>query len=170
MPTQLLVRLEDYLETSFEDGDREYVDGVLEEKNMGEVDHSDVEGRIHYWFFSRQKQLNLYPLVEVRMRVSPTRYRVPDVIVVRGAKPAGRVITEPPLLVVAVLSPEDRAGRVDTKIDEYLRAGTSYVWVIDPQTGSGHIYTAERRIAVDDGKFRTEDPPIEMDFAELIKE
>lgn len=170
MPTQLLVRLEDCLETSFEDGDREYVDGVLEEKNMGEVDHSDVVGRIHYWFFSRQKQLNVYPLVEVRMRVSPTRYRVPDVIVVRGAKPVGPAITEPPLLVIEVLSPDDRPSLVDTKIDEYLRAGTSYVRVIDPQTGSGHIYTAERRIAVDDGKFRIHDPAVDMDFAELLKE
>ena len=70
--------------------------------------------------------------------------------------------------MIEVLSPEDRARRVDTKIDEYLRAGIDYVWVIDPQTGYGHIYTAERRIAVNDGKFRTANPPIEMDFAELF--
>lgn len=147
MPTQLLVPLEEYLETSFEDGDREYVDGVLEENNEGEVDHSDVEGRIYLWFFVRQKQLGVYPLVEVRTRVSPTRYRLPHVTVVRGAKPSGRVITEPPLLVIEVLSPEDRARRVDTKIDEYLRAGIDYVWVIDlkPDTATFIPRNAESR-------------------------
>lgn len=168
MPTQVLIPVEEYLATSFEDGDQEYVDGVLEEKAMGEIDHSHVESLIHVWFFNRRKQLGLFPLVEVRMRVSPTRYRVPDLVVVRGGKPSGRVITEPPLLVVEILSPEDRASRVGMKIDDYLRFGVGCVWVIEPQTGYGHIYTAEKRIAVDDGKYRMTDPPLEMDFAELF--
>ena len=59
MAGQILVPLEEYLETSFEDGDCEYVDGVLEENNAGHIDHSDVQGRIDLWFFARQKQLNL---------------------------------------------------------------------------------------------------------------
>jgi Uma2 family endonuclease len=139
----LLISVEEYLATSFEDGDREYVDGVLEEKSVGEVDHSDVQGIIYSCFLVRRKQFGLHPLVEVRTQVSPTRYRVPDITLVRGGKPA-------------------------TRVDEYLLFGVSYAWVIDPHTGNGHIYTAERRIAVEDGKFRTTDPAIEMDFAELF--
>jgi Uma2 family endonuclease len=57
---------------------------------------------------------------------------------------------------------------MEPKIDDYLRFGVEYIWVIDPQTGNGHIYTAERRIVVEDGKFRTENPAIEMNFAELF--
>ena len=169
MTTQLLVPLEEYLETSFEDGDREYVDGELVEKNVGELDHSYVQGLIYAWFLARRKQLDVCPLVEVRTRILPARYRVPDVAVVKGGKPAGRIITEPPLLVIEILSPEDRVSRMEAKIDDYLRFGVNYVWVIDPQTGNGHIYTAERRIAVEDGKFRA-GPKIEMDFAELSTE
>ena len=160
--------VEEYLATSFEDGDREYVDGVVEEKNLGEFDHGDVQGLIYNWFFVRRRKLGICPVVEVRTRVSPTRYRVPDVTVVRGDRPAVRIITDPPLLAIEVLSPDDRASRADAKIDEYLRFGISYVWVINPKTGCGHIYTSEKRIAVEDGKFRTTDPPIEMDFAELF--
>ncbi len=167
MPAQVLVSVEEYLATSFEDGDREYVDGELLEYNMGEIDHSDVQGLIHSWFLLRRKQLAIYPLVEVRTRVSNTRYRVPDVTVVRGGKPQGRVITEPALLVIEILSPEDRASRMEAKIDDYLRFGIENVWVIDPHTGNGHIYTAERRIAIEDGIYRIADPAIEMNFAEL---
>jgi hypothetical protein len=56
------------------------------------------------------------------------------------------------------------------QLDDYLRFGIGSVWVIDPETGRGHIYSAERRIVVDDGKYRIGDPPIEMDFAELFSE
>jgi Uma2 family endonuclease len=58
---------------------------------------------------------------------------------------------------------------MEAKIDDYLRFGVGHVWVIDPQTGNGHIYTAERRIVVDDGIFRIDDPAIEMNFAELTQ-
>ena len=170
MPATVLMSVEEYLETSFDDGDLEYVDGELLEHNMGEVDHGDVQGRIYMWFFARRNQLGVYALVEVRTRISPKRYRIPDVSVVRGSKPAGRVITEPAPLVIEVLSPEDRASRMEAKIDDYLRFGIGCVWVIDPETGNGHIYTAERRIAVDDGIFRCADPAIEMNFAELFSE
>ena len=154
MPAEVLVSVEEYLETSFEDGDREYVDGELLEYNMGEIDHGDLQGRIQVWFFARRKQLGVYPLVEVRTRVSSTRYRIPDVTLMRGEKPVGRVITQPAPLVIEILSPEDRASRMEAKIDDYLRFGIGCIWVIDPQTGNGHIYTAERRIAVEDGIFR----------------
>jgi len=170
MPATVPMSVEEYLATSFGDGDLEYVDGELLERNIGEIDHSHAHGLIYKWFLARRKQLSLYPLMSVRTRVSPKRFRIPDVSVVRGSKPASRVITEPAPLVIEVLSPEDRANRMEAKIDDYLRFGIGCVWVIDPETGNGHIYTAERRIAVDDGIFRCADPAIEMNFAELFSE
>jgi Uma2 family endonuclease len=167
MSTAALMSVEEYLETSFEDGDRELIDGELLERNLGEISHSDIQTLLSAWFVAKRRVLGVYPLVEVRVRVSPTRYRVPDVTVVRGEKPSGRVITEPPFLVIEILSPEDRASRTEEKIDDYIRAGVRFVWVIDPETGKGHIYTQDRRIAVEDGVLRTEDPRIEVHFAEL---
>jgi Uma2 family endonuclease len=163
-----LTSVADYLKTSFDDGDREYIDGELLENNVGEIDHSEVQGRIYAWFLSRARELGLYPLIEVRTQVSPTRYRLPDVTVIRGAAPTGRVITEPPFLVVEVLSSEDRASRMEEKIDDYIRFGVPFIWVIDPKTGKGHTYTAQRRLTVDDGIFRTENPDIELNFHQLF--
>jgi Uma2 family endonuclease len=163
----LSISVEDYLGSSFEDGDREYIDGELQEKNLGEVDHSDIQTLIAIWFHNHCKQIGLRPMVEVRTRVSSTRYRVPDLIVVQGPKPAGRIITEPPFLAIEIISPEDRLSRMEERIDDYIRFGIRFIWVIDPKTGKGHIYTDQRRIPVDNGIFWTEDPRVELNFASL---
>jgi Uma2 family endonuclease len=48
------------------------------------------------------------------------------------------VITHAPLLCVEILSPEDRIGRVEDKIEEYFRMGVRAVWVIDPRRRIGY--------------------------------
>jgi Uma2 family endonuclease len=167
MTPALLISVEEYLATSFEDGDREYVDGELQEINVCEIDHSDIQTLIAVWFHNHGKQLGLRPLVEVRTRVSPTRFRLPDVTVVKGAKPVGRVITVPPFLAIEIVSPDDRLNRMEERIDDYIKFGIRFIWVIDPQTGKGYVYTDQRRIPVEDGIFWTEDPRVELNFAEL---
>jgi len=42
----LLVSVEEYLNTSYPDGDREYVDGQIVERNVGEIDHAGLQTRI----------------------------------------------------------------------------------------------------------------------------
>jgi Uma2 family endonuclease len=143
------ISVEEYLGTSFEDGDREYIYALT---------------LIAVWF---HKQTGFCPLISVRTRVSPTRFRVPDLIVVAVRNPAGRVITEPPFLAIEIISPEDRLSRMEERIDDYIRFGIRFIWVIDPKTGTGHIYNDQRRISVEDGIFWTEDPPVEFDFAQL---
>jgi len=41
-----LVSVEEYLSTSYPDGDCEYVDGQIVERNLGEIDHGDLQTRI----------------------------------------------------------------------------------------------------------------------------
>jgi Uma2 family endonuclease len=77
MHRQAPVSVEEYLATSFDDGDREYVDGELLEYNTGEIDHGDIQGLIYGWFFARRREFGVYPLVEVRTLVSPVCYRIP---------------------------------------------------------------------------------------------
>lgn len=38
------------------------------------------------------------------------------------------------------MSPNDRASEVQAKVLEYLRAGVSIVWVVDPQTLTVTVY------------------------------
>ncbi len=46
METAALMSVEEYLLTSYPDGDREYVDGRIVERNVGEFDHSHWQTRI----------------------------------------------------------------------------------------------------------------------------
>ena len=66
----------------------------------------------------------------------PGNVRKPDVAVVL-CDPATFVPPDPhceqvPALVVEVVSPNETAFKLDDKIDDFLKAGTRIVWVINP--------------------------------------
>jgi Uma2 family endonuclease len=45
-----------------------------------------------------------------------------------------------PDLAVEVLSPDDRTGEVNEKIEAWLAAGTSAVWLVDPKLRTVTVY------------------------------
>jgi Uma2 family endonuclease len=48
-----------------------------------------------------------------------------------------------PDLVIDVLSPDDRPGDVLSKVGDWLEAGTSLVWVVDPERRTARVYRAD---------------------------
>jgi Uma2 family endonuclease len=104
--TTALLLVEEYLSTCYPDGDREYLDGQVVERNVGEFNHSDVQTAIALYLRTHYKY---WAVVECRIRITPSRYRIPDVCLGIGAKPKGGPLLEPPFLAVEVLSPDDRA-------------------------------------------------------------
>ena len=77
---------------------------------------------------------------EIRIRISPTRYRVADLAVWRDDNIGDRIPTVPPFLVIEILSPEDRIMRMQPKIAEYLSIGVEWIWLIDPIEKSAICY------------------------------
>lgn len=67
----------EYLATSFRP-DRELVDGELVDRNVGEYDHSNLQGAIITWMRSRQREWKVRVLPEQRVRVSANRFRIPE--------------------------------------------------------------------------------------------
>ncbi len=130
---QPLMSLETYLRTDFEP-DAEYVDGIVEERFLGEFDHASWQDALQAWFRNHAADWNLRARPEYRVRVSPTRYRVPDVTVMDRALPSEPILTLPPMAVFEVLSPEDRMGRVLRKLADYETMGIANIFVIDPET------------------------------------
>jgi Uma2 family endonuclease len=49
-----------------------------------------------------------------------------------------------PTLVVEVLSPNDRMGKVNASIAEFLRWGVSLVWLVDPEDRTVTVYRPDR--------------------------
>jgi hypothetical protein len=78
----ILVSVQEYLATSYRP-DREFLDGALHERNLGEFEHSFLQSAVIAWFWIRRKEWNVLPLVAQRVQVAPTRFRVPDVTVLR---------------------------------------------------------------------------------------
>ena len=167
MPTGTLISVEEYLATSYRP-DCDYVDGRIEERNLGEFDHSSVQTAVAVYFGSRQKQLGITVVVEQRVQVKATRFRIPDVCVVLG-KNTEQIFRKPPFLCVEILSPEDRMKRVQERIDDYLAMGVSYVWVLDPS--DRHVYVATRAAGLQEFKgdvLRTETPTLELPLSEVF--
>jgi Uma2 family endonuclease len=151
MSSLALVPLNEYLGRTT-DPDCEYLEGRLVERNVGEIGHGDAQGRTyaHILFNAR----GFWAGVEIRVQIRPDRYRVPDVAVVRGGRPSGRIINSPPEVAVEVLSPEDRAADVQDKIDDYLQFGIPAVWLIDPERQRAWIHSKDGAREASDGVLR----------------
>ena len=132
MATTTHVPVEVYLCSSYEP-DAEYVDGRIEERPMGEFDHTSWQQAIQRWFLQHQMEWGIRVRPELRVKVAATRYRVPDVTVLDRSRPIEQIITHPPLAVFEVLSPEDRVQRLKLKLEDYRAMGIPEIWVIDPQ-------------------------------------
>ena len=165
MATGALVSVKEYLSTSY-DPDCDYVDGVIEERNVGERDHSGLQSAIVAWLYNRRKALNIGVWAEQRVQVRPTRFRVPDVCVTLGT-PDEQIFTEPPFICIEILSPEDRPPRLLHRVNDYLQMGVPYVWVLDPQTREAWIWTADGMRQVTE--LRTENPEILVPLSELFE-
>jgi Uma2 family endonuclease len=135
-----LVTIEEYLASSYEP-DLEFVDGVLEEKNMGEWDHSYLQAAISAWFYNHRAEWKINVLTEYRTRTRASRVRLPDICIVRQGEPVERVRVSAPLLCIEILSPEDRPGRVMKRLDELVAIGTEHVWILDPADRSAATYS-----------------------------
>ncbi len=139
MATSTRVSIEEYLNTSYRP-DVEYIDGELRPKNSTtEIDpmvqwvHGRLQHLISMWFGQHEEEWDLLVAVEVRTRISPSIYRLPDVVIVRSAPEGGEII-EPPLIVVEVLSPRDTYAETERRARNYLDMGIKNIWLIDPET------------------------------------
>ena len=142
MSTKTLISVEEYLHMTFDGSDQEYVDGELIERNMGTYSHGDVQTEIAFQLKLQSKGTALKVVVEVRARLKPTRFRIPD-IAVYSTKPAGEVPSEPPLVAIEVLSPDDRMNAVVAKLQEYMAWGVAHVWLADPEDRKFFVYSAQ---------------------------
>ncbi|MFN0166136.1 MAG: Uma2 family endonuclease, partial [Bryobacteraceae bacterium] len=117
----VLTPLTEYLATSYSP-DREYVDGRVVERAMGEKQHSKVQTELTIFLGTLRARLGISVFVEQRVQVKPQRFRVPDVCVCLG-EPDEEIFTSPPFLVIEILSPDDRMTEMLEKIDDYLSFG-----------------------------------------------
>ncbi len=164
--TRALISVEEYLSTVYE-ADCDYVDGEVLERNMGERDHAWLQTALGAYFFSQRKKWNITVLTEVRVQTGQRRFRIPDICIVLGDT-TEQILRTPPFLCIEILSSEDRWSRVEARINDFLKMGVAYVWVIDPSTRQTYVATEEKGLCESkDGILRTADPTFEVSIPEL---
>jgi Uma2 family endonuclease len=154
-PTRRKVTPEELL--TMPDGKRfELVDGELVERKMG-WKSSWVGGRLLYrlsiycdahapgWLAPGDASYQCFP-------DAPQKVRRPDVSFIRAERLATAEDAEghcpvAPDLAVEVISRGDLYSQIEEKVDEYLRAGTSLVWVINPKTRTVRVHRRDGSIA-----------------------
>ena len=166
MSVSQLVSVSEYLSTSYRP-DCDYVDGVVLERNLGEYDHGRLQLAVAAYFHARRKEWGLYAVPEQRVQVFPTRFRVPDVCVMIG-KPAEQIFRTPPFICIEILSKDDRISDMQERVEDYLRFGVRYVWILDPRKRKAYRCTSESTYEVKE--LVTENPatlvPVEALFEE----
>jgi Uma2 family endonuclease len=162
------VPVEEYLSTGYEP-DCEYDDGVIVERNLGEIEHSYLQTLIATLFTVHTADWKVFAFTEQRVQITPKRFLVPDVCVLRFGAPWERVLTHPPLIVIEIMSPEDTIRRASAKASEYLEYGVEHVWVIDPSARVAYKGTSTGLELVRCGELSIPDSPIRVSIAELFE-
>jgi Uma2 family endonuclease len=128
--TPVLLPVEEYLNTVYRP-DRDYIDGQVVERNMGETPHSRLQTFFSRFFARFEDDSGFETLTEQRLQIGPTRFRIPDVMLARLPNP-DLIVHTAPLLCIEVLSSKDTVERVQERVDDYARMGVRCNWVIDP--------------------------------------
>lgn len=161
------ISLSEYLNTSFSP-DRDFLDGEVVERNAGQRKHSYAQIEIGAWFVARKKELGLQALTELRLQVTPTRVRIPDIVVAQTPLPDEEVFAEPPYLCIEIMSPDDTMASLQDRLDDYLAFGVPNVWVVDPWKFRGWQITAEGWTVMSDRIMRTTDARLALPLADVL--
>jgi Uma2 family endonuclease len=166
--TPTLIPVEEYLRTVYRP-DCDYIDGEVQERNMGEKPHARLQGFFVRFFARYEEQLGIETLPEQRLQISQRRYRIPDVMLVSPSDEL--IVRTPPLLCIEILSSKDRMKKVQERVDDYVGIGVRCSWVVDPWTRTAHeagpdgiLHRVEDRLTVPGTQIAIE---VQTIFAEL---
>jgi Uma2 family endonuclease len=129
MGTKALITPEQYLAAHYE-RQPEYVRGEVKEKPLPDA--------IHVWLQRLLMKLiegdgrPLIVLAELRCKLAPDVYRLPDLSVFSSAEKIQRVPTRPPLAVIEVVSEDERYVDLVATLRDYERWNVLHIWVVDP--------------------------------------
>ena len=159
----------EYLHTSWSP-DREFVDGRIAERNLGEKDHSIIQRFLTVLFAINRAPWGVEVFPELRTQTDARKFRVPDVLVMKARQHFDRYVTHPPLIAIEILSPEDRLQLMREKAAEYSLFGVEHIWIIDPAPRIAYQYTATGLEEVRTGELTVPETPIRVPLADLFAE
>jgi Uma2 family endonuclease len=168
MATSTLISVSEYLSTSYRP-DCDYVNGEVQERNLGEYDHGKLQLFLGVLFYGKRAEWQIRVVTETRVQVKETRFRVPDVCVLAGDAPTEQILRHPPLLCIEVLSPNDTIARMRERIRDYLEMGVRQVWLLDPASRSAMLCEGNTMTEQTEGTLRLPGTAIEIALGEVFR-
>jgi Uma2 family endonuclease len=150
--------------------DREFVDGRIEERNLGEKEHSLIQRYLTVLFYTKRVEWGVEVFPELRTQTQSRRFRVPDVLVTRAEDKFERYVTHPPLIAIEILSPEDSLAAMRSKAVEYREFGIENIWIIDPEARIVFRYIDGRLEELHSSELTVPGTSIRVDLGELFAE
>jgi Uma2 family endonuclease len=170
MSVGAMIPVEEYLRTTYSP-DREYRDGALVERSVGDREHSLLQVALGAYFHNRRRQWKVEAFSELRIRVRQDWYPIPDLCVYQQPAPTERFPSVPPLLWIEILSQDDVMLDVWNRAREVVGFGVPYVWIIDPATLASEVFTSRGGPSeVPDKTLRIPDSSIVVPLADVIEE
>ena len=131
MATNTLISSAEYLRTSFEDPEPDYVEGEVVKRAVPNYFHSRTQLCLSDAFKPWQDRRQLFRALEIRLRVAQDRFRVAD-FAVFASEQTELIPVDPPYAVVEIVSPGDRFEEIMSKLADYEQGGVEFVFVADP--------------------------------------
>jgi Uma2 family endonuclease len=162
------ISVDEYLKTTYRP-DRDYVDGEVQERNLGERDHSRPQMRLIMFFGAREREWGIIVMPEQRVQVTPNRFRIPDVCVLPKDAPNEQIVTAAPLICIEILSKDDSFSSIVDRLDDYVSMGVANIWVIDPHKRRAYTYGTDGTIEASDGQLRVANSSISVPLASIFE-
>lgn len=168
MPSTL-IPVSEYLATMYHP-DCDYVDGEVVERNLGEREHAALQGILQAIFHNNRRAWEVVTFPELRVQVAATRFRIPDVCVLRTSDPRESIVRQPPLLCIEILSPEDTLKRTRERAEDYFRMGVEHVWIFDSASREVWVCTSSAMRAIRTGDLTVQSTLIRVSLGEVWAE
>jgi Uma2 family endonuclease len=169
MASSILIPVSEYLQTTYRP-DRDYVDGELKERNVGEQPHGDLQIILGTIFRNNRLAWGVRPLGDTRLQITPARYRIPDLMVLRNTDSKEGIIRFVPLLCVEIMSKDDRLNEMRQRVADYVSVGVKDIWVIDPWKRVAYEETADGLSEPADAVLRVSGTAVEISLAEIFRQ
>jgi Uma2 family endonuclease len=169
MASATQIPLSEYLNTSYRP-DCDYIDGEVKKRTLGTRPHGLLQWLMATILNRNWRAWQIVAGTDIRVRVSATRVRIPDVCVMRRSDPADPVVLVAPLICVEVLSPDDTLRSLRERIEDYLAMGVEHVWLIDPVSREAWVATPTGYDPLPSGEFTVPGAPIRISLPDVFAE
>ena len=161
--SRTLISPEEYLSMSFGDREPEYVRGELIYRPMPDYAHAFIQMMLGSMLIQALSAQGYTVLSELRSRLAPDNYRLPDIAVYGPGQQAEPVPSEPPRIAIEIISKDESHSEMLQKLEDYQAWGVANIWTVDPRRKKLSVFADDALKNVDALKLAGTDFEVNMD-------